>query len=56
MLTFLAKNRSGMLDIVKNMEHFQNQRKQFYEDQLSSRKGWISEEVDEEYERKREEN
>ena len=38
------------------MELLQNQEKHFYEDQLSSRKGRTSEEVDEEYERERKEN
>ena len=35
------------------MDLLQNQEKQFYEDQLSLRKGQISEEVDEDYERER---
>ena len=39
---FLAKSPSGPLDIVKNMDLLQNQEKQFYEDQLSSRKSQIS--------------
>ena len=38
------------------MELLQNQEKHFYEDQLSSRKGRTSEEVDEEYESERKEN
>ena len=38
------------------MELLQNQEKHFYEDQLSSRKGRTSKEVDEEYERERKEN
>lgn len=47
---FLAKSPSGPLDIVKNINLLQNQEKQFYEDQLSSRKSQISDEGDKKYE------
>lgn len=47
---FLAKTPSGPLDIVKNINLLQNQEKQFYEDQLSSRKSQISDEGDKKYE------
>lgn len=41
-IPFLAKNPSELPDIGKSMDLLQKQEKQFYEDELSSRKSRIS--------------